>query len=265
MEATMTGKRAILFGTNFKMHQTAAESAAFFRDLAADDAPAGCQRFVIPPYTSLAAVTGAARELDAGIWVGAQNMHWAAEGAFTGEISAPMLTALGVELVLLGHAERRGLFHETDGDLNKKVMAAIGAGLRVLLCVGETADERRFGVGEETVARQLKIAVDSVPAEAAPLLNIAYEPVWSIGDGGTPAHPADVAPISRVIRQTLGQRFGKAGNGVPILYGGSVNPGNAAGFVNVSDIDGLFVGRAAWTVDGFRATLQAALAGRGGD
>ncbi|HEU5433628.1 MAG TPA: triose-phosphate isomerase, partial [Thermomicrobiales bacterium] len=199
-----------------------------------------------------------------GIWIGAQNMHWAAAGAYTGEISAAMLQALGVDLVLLGHAERRLLFHETDRDVNRKVLAAVERGLRVLLCVGETADERGYGVGGETVARQLKIGVYDLEPNHLPLLQIAYEPVWCIGASGTPARPDDVEPMARLIRDVLGDRFGEPGRATSVLYGGSVDPANAGGFVRLPDIDGLFVGRAAWTVDGFRATLDAALLARFG-
>ena len=253
-----------LFGTNFKMNQTAADSARFFVDLSGSvTPPPGVQLFVIPPFTSLAGVTELKRTRDAAIWVGAQNMHWAVEGAYTGEISAGMLTALGVDLVLLGHAERRGMFHETDQELAKKVAAAAAAGLRVLLCVGETAEEKGYDVGRETVARQLKIALHATDQTALSLLQIAYEPVWSIGAGGTPAHPEDIAPIAAHLRATLVGRFGEAGRDVPILYGGSVDPGNAGTFVRVPDIDGLFIGRATWTVDGYRRVLEAALAARG--
>lgn len=252
--------RPFLFGTNFKMHQTPAESARFYRQLAAGPPPpAECQLFMIPPFTSLAAVTDLAKQDRAGIWIGAQNMHWAAEGAYTGEISAAMLRALGVDLVLLGHAERRHSFHETDGEINKKVLAALAAGLRVLLCVGETAEERAYGVGPETVARQLKIGLHGIEPATGGMLQLAYEPVWSIGAGGIPALPADVAPIAGLIRATLDDRLGLTEGTVPLLYGGSVNPDNAADFVTVEGIDGLFVGRAAWTVEGFQVTLKAAL------
>ncbi|HEU0113899.1 MAG TPA: triose-phosphate isomerase [Thermomicrobiales bacterium] len=253
----------MLFGTNFKMNQTPAGSAAFFTALAGDGAvPAGVQLFVIPPFTSLPAVTALAAAKPSAIWIGAQNMHWAADGAYTGEISATMLQALGVDLVLLGHAERRRLFHETDPDVNRKALAAVARDLRVLLCVGETAEERGYGVGGETVARQLKIDLHHFEPRHFPLLQIAYEPVWSIGAGGTPALPEDVEPMARLIRDVLGDRFGEAGRATPVLYGGSVDANNAGGFVRLPDIDGLFVGRAAWTVDGFRAVLDAALQAR---
>jgi len=257
--------RPFLFGTNFKMNQTPEESARFFDHLAGSaPPPGGVQRFLIPPFTSLQAVTDRKRSIRSGadVWIGAQNMHWEAAGAFTGEVSAPMLTALGVDFVLLGHAERRGLFHETDQALNKKVAAALAAGLRVLLCVGETAEEKGYDVGPETVARQLKIALHGLPAEAPPLLQIAYEPVWSIGAGGTPAEPATVEPVARHLRALLVERFGSAGGEIPVLYGGSVDPGNAGIFAAIPEIGGLFVGRAAWTVEGYLAVLDAALSGR---
>ena len=262
--------RSFLVGTNFKMNQTPAESARFYRELAATVSPPPDVRlFVIPPFTSLAAVIEEARSAAGGgaapIWVGAQNMHWAAEGAYTGEISAGMLTALGVDFVLLGHAERRRLFGERDEELNRKVLAAVAAGLRVLLAVGETADEKRYGVGPETVARQLKIGLYGLDPAAVPLLQLAYEPVWSIGAEGTPAQPEDIVPIAAHLRSVLGHLFGGAGRDVPILYGGSVDPGNAGSFVRLPDIDGLFVGRAAWTVDGYRRVLDAALRARFGD
>ena len=257
--------RPFLFGTNFKMNQTPSESAAFYTRLAGSiDTRSGANLFIIPPFTSLAAVSEAANDERDAIWIGAQNVHWASNGAYTGEISVPMLAALGVDLVLLGHAERRRDFHETDADLNKKVHAVLAAGLRVLLAVGETADERSFNVSEETVARQLKIALHGAAgiAGAASLVQIAYEPVWSIGAGGTPAKPEDIEPVAKAIRNTLAAILGEAGQDVPILYGGSVDPANAGSFTALPDIDGLFVGRAAWTVEGFIATFDAGLAGR---
>ena len=258
--------RPFLFGTNFKMNQTPAESAAFYLELAAAVEPTpGVALFVIPPFTSLAAVAEIAqrdqREIE--IWIGAQNVHWAPEGAYTGEISVGMLLALGVDLVLVGHAERRSHFFETDAELNKKVLAAVNAGLRVLLAVGETAEERGYGISAETVLRQLKIGLHGVQPAQAALIQVAYEPVWSIGAGGTPASPDDVEPVAALIRTALGELLGAPGAAIPILYGGSVNPTNAGSFTALPDIDGLFVGRAAWTVPGFIATYEAALAGRG--
>src|SRR5215218_11300187 len=196
--------RSFLFGTNFKMNQTPAESAVFYQQLVESlQIPPDIHLFVIPPFTSLSAVKDVAGQPPHQIWVGAQNVHWAPDGAYTGEISVRMLLALDVDLVLLGHAERRRYFHETDVDLNRKVLAALAAGLRILFAVGETAEERSFGVGGESVLRQLKIGLHGVAPEHLQLLQIAYEPVWSIGAGGTPASPEDVAPMAESLRSGL--------------------------------------------------------------
>jgi triosephosphate isomerase len=254
--------RPFLFGTNFKMNQTPTESAAFYQQLAASvQIPPDTHLFVIPPFTSLSAVKDVAGQPPHQIWIGAQNVHWAPDGAYTGEISVGMLIALDVDLVLLGHAERRRYFHETDVELNRKVQAALGAGLRVLLAVGETAEERAFGVGGETVLRQLRIGLHDVQLEHLGQIQIAYEPVWSIGAGGTPASPEDVAPIAKLIRSGCEDLFAGAAGEIPILYGGSVDRSNAGTFTALQDIDGLFVGRAAWTVEGFIATYQAGFKG----
>ena len=254
--------RPFVFGTNFKMNQTPAESAAFYQQLSASvQVPADAHLFFIPPFTSLSAVKDVAGQPPHQIWVGAQNVHWAPDGAYTGEISVSMLLALDVDLVLLGHAERRRYFHETDVDLNRKVLAALNAGLRVLLAVGETAEERSFGVGGETVLRQLRIGLHGVQPEQLGRVQIAYEPVWSIGAGGTPASPGDVEPIATLIRSGCEDLFAGSGAEIPILYGGSVDPSNAGTFTALPDIDGLFVGRAAWAVDGFVATYHAGYKG----
>jgi triosephosphate isomerase len=254
--------RPYVFGTNFKLNQTPAESAAFYRQLARSiEVPPGVDVFALPPLTSLGAVSEIAGDPPHEIWVGAQNAHWAPEGAYTGEVSVRMLQALGVDLVLLGHAERRQHFHEQDVELNRKVLAVLDGGLRVLLAIGETAEERGFGVSAETVLRQLKIGLHGVTADQLPLVNIGYEPVWSIGAGGVPATPEAVEPMAALIRDALGERYGEAGRQVPILYGGSVNPDNAGTFTALPNVGGLFIGRAGWTVDGFVATYEAGLAG----
>jgi L-erythrulose 1-phosphate isomerase len=254
--------RPFVFGTNFKMNQTPGESVDFFTRLNERvDPSADARLYVIPPITSVPAVAVVARELKSDIWVGAQNMHWAAEGAYTGEVSAAMLLSLGVNLVLVGHAERRRLFKETDPDLNLKVRAALDAGLRVIFAVGETAEDRGYGVSAETVVRQLKIGLHGAHSAQMALMHIAYEPVWSIGAGGTPASPEDVEPIAALIRGALGDLFGARGRDTPILYGGSVDAANAGSFTSLADIDGVLVGRAGWTVEGFVATYDAGLAG----
>lgn len=255
--------RPFVFGTNFKLNQTPPESAAFYRQLAASiSIPADARVFIFPPFTSLPAVTEAAASSGAtNLWVGAQNVFWEASGAFTGEISVGMLQALGIDIVLLGHAERRQVFGEKDVDLNKKVRAVLDAGLRILFGIGETAEERSYGVSNETILRQLKIGLHGVDAAQLERVNIAYEPVWSIGAGGTPATPADVEPVAATVRGALGELFGEAGTSVPVLYGGSVDPKNAGTFTSLPNVDGLLVGRACWTVEGFVATFEAGLAG----
>ena len=254
--------RPYVFGTNFKMNQTPPESAAFYRQLSASLAiPPESRVFIFPPFTSLDAVTQAAKDGPVNLWVGAQNVHYQPDGAFTGEISLRMLQDLGIDMVLLGHAERRQIFQEKDVDLNKKVRAVLDAGLRILFGIGETAEERGFGVSNETILRQLKIGLHGVEPSQLDRVNVAYEPVWSIGAGGTPATPSDVEPIAATVRTALGELFGEAGTNVPVLYGGSVDPKNAGTFTALPNVDGLLVGRACWTVEGFVATFESGLAG----
>jgi L-erythrulose 1-phosphate isomerase len=245
------------FGTNLKMHQTPAETARFVGDLVAAAAaePTTARTFVLPPFTPLSVATS--RAAGSRLWIGAQNLHWAAEGPYTGEISPVMLQAVGVDLVLVGHAERRRDFGETDETVNRKVRAAFDYGLRVLLCVGETAEERRCRAGREACGRQLLMALHDVPKTAADRLLVAYEPVWAIGEGGTPATPEDVRPVVGLLRMWLRHLF-QRDESAPILYGGSVDRENAAAFAAMPELDGLFVGRAAWTAGGFMQVLRMA-------
>jgi triosephosphate isomerase len=229
------------------MHQTAQETARFVADLSRA-AGGSVQRFVIPPFTSLAGVVETAHA--AGIWIGAQNMHWAQSGQFTGEISGPMLRALGVDLVLVGHAERRQTFGEADAEIRRKVEAALANDLRVLLCVGETAAEHRCGAAVEAVLRQARLALEGVTDRSRVI--VAYEPIWAIGEGSTPAEPGEIGIVVAALREWLGE--------TPLLYGGSVNASSAPRYARLPGVDGLFVGRAAWTPDGFANVLQAAAA-----
>ncbi|MEM7537347.1 MAG: triose-phosphate isomerase [Chloroflexota bacterium] len=249
-----------LFGTNFKMHQTPSETAAYIDELLAFPPPPNAQLFLIPPFTSL--TTAATHLHGSDIWLGAQNMHWAEEGAYTGEISAPMLLATGANLVMLGHAERRHQFGETDGILYKKLWRAINAGLQVLLCVGEDADQRGRNISKEVLALQMKVALGDLHTDALNSIMIAYEPVWSIGVGGIPASPEIVAEMHNWIRAVLIDMFDIEAMNVPILYGGSVNPKNCADYAGLSQVDGLFVGRAALTPMGFMDVLSRSLEAR---
>ena len=246
------------FGTNLKMNQTPAEARAFVAQLSQYQAASGApttQLWVIPSHINLTSVDTACA--NAGIWLGAQNMHWEDDGAYTGEISPAQLKACGANLVMLGHAERRTLFGETDDVVNRKVLAAARHQLRILLCVGETAVEKQNGTGYEYVSRQLEIALAELATPQDVL--VLYEPVWAIGAAGVPADPADVAEAFANIRRTLHQQYGAAGNGVPILYGGSVTAQNCGDYAHLPECAGLGVGRAAWQADNFINVLQHAL------
>jgi len=255
--------RTFFFGTNLKMHQTASETVAFLdglvRSVALDDPRV--QYFVLPPFTSLAAVTH--HPARPALWIGAQNMHWAASGAFTGEISAPMLREFDLDLVMLGHAERRRHFGETDATVHRKIRAAFDHGLRALLCVGESAIDHTEGRGIERVRSQLRTALDGISPHEASALLVAYEPVWAIGEAGVPAEPEEVAMVVDAMRGELDARFEPDAR-PPVLYGGSVDRTNCAAFAAIPAIDGLFVGRAAWTVSGFAETAVRARAARFG-
>jgi triosephosphate isomerase len=249
------------FGTNLKMNQTPDETRAFVEQIVTSisnlQSPISCQLWVIPSFTNIAVVAALCAQHN--IWLGAQNMHWADDGAFTGEISPVQLKAVGATLVMLGHAERRMLFGETDEALNKKVLAAQRHGLRIMLCVGETVDEKQRGTGSAYVMRQLM--QDLAGLEDPRGLLVLYEPVWSVGAGGTPADPAYVIEALANIRRTLHQLFGDGGTTVPILYGGSVNAENCADYAHLPNCAGLGVGRAAWQVEGFLNVLSQSLHG----
>lgn len=233
------------------MNKTLAEGLAFAHALARTDAARDprIQRFVVPPFTCARDVASA---LDGtSVKVGAQNMHWADAGAWTGEVSAPMLVDCGLDLVELGHSERRAHFGETDETVGLKVAAAVRHGLIPLICIGETLEEREAGRAADVLAAQVRGALGQL-TQAAPVL-LAYEPVWAIGDGGIPATSeyADArhAEIIAVAQECFGQR-------VPCLYGGSVNPDNCEDLIGCSHVDGLFIGRSAWEAQGYLDILH---------
>lgn len=202
----------------------------------------GLQPFVIPPATAIAAV---AEVLPPGgpVLVGAQDAHWEDEGAWTGEVSVPQVKDAGARLLEIGHSERRAHFGETDERVNLKVHAALRHGVLPLVCVGEDADQRAVGSAVDVVSAQVSAALADVRDGARVLL--AYEPVWAIGAGGTPAEPEDIVDAVAAIASV--------GQGRPVLYGGSVSLDNAGGLIDVPGVDGLFVGRSAWEVSGFLA------------
>ena len=245
--------RSLFLGTNWKMHKTIREATDYTRRLLGllDSVPilGKIQLFLIPPFTAIAAV----KEVSGGrFWVGAQNMHSEKWGAYTGEISAPMLRELGVDLVELGHAERRRLFNETDASLNAKVHLALEHELRPLLCIGDSAEDKSSGVEREALTRQIKIALHGVSGPQASALIVAYEPFWAIGESGTAADVDWIRSMSGHIRNVLVSLFGsEAGQEIPVIYGGSVNESNAAHILAETGTNGLFIGRAAWDPDDF--------------
>ena len=243
-----TGQKRFYLGSNWKMNKTIREMEEYLPQFAAFAAQyPGTQFFAIPPYTHLQLANKLLK--DTSVKLGAQNAHWLPFGPYTGEISPDWLKDFGVEIVELGHSERRAYYNENDWDLNKKVQATQSRGLTALLCIGENRQEKDFGVTEEVLRRQLKIALKD---NKAPELWVAYEPVWAIGEGGTPAEPDYVEQVHGMIRKALCELFGGEGKKVPLLYGGSVNPGNCAALAELDHVNGLFIGRSAWDIRQFK-------------
>ncbi len=254
----MSGWRSkFLIGSNHKMYKTTAQTLAYLQELQAltcDVAPEDLHLFILPPHTALQ--TAVQETHNRSIHIGAQNMCWEDTGQFTGEVSPLFLEELGVSLVMVGHSERRNVFGETDFLVNKKVLAGLAHGFTVLLCVGETAQDKEFGIGSERVREQVKIALAHVEAAQLSNLWIAYEPVWAIGLGGTAAAPEYADSIHRVIRDVLSELYPGAGSQVPVLYGGSIDLGNAPGLLQQPFIDGLFIGRSAWEAQRFSFLIR---------
>ena len=189
-------------------------------------------------------------------------MGWADEGQFTGEISPRMLKEVGCDLVMVGHSERRHVFLETDEMENRKVLCALQRGFDVLLCIGETEEEKDAGQSDAVLCRQLRLGLAGVTAQQAAHVWVAYEPVWAIGVNGKPVEISYADEKLTVIRTCLRQLFNTAAEDMPIFYGGSVNPQNAVPLAGCADINGLFIGRSAWDADGFNAIIRAVLQSR---
>jgi triosephosphate isomerase len=241
--------RAVIAG-NWKMNKGAAEAAAFaarLRDTFAT--PPEREVIVAPPFTALQAVAEALR--GSAIALAAQNLHEAEKGAFTGEVSGAMLAEVGCRYVIVGNSERRTLFGETDQRINLKLKAALAAGLKPIFCVGESLRQREEGQTEAVVAGQLKEGLNNFGADDIGRLIVAYEPVWAIGTGRT-AKPEQAEAVHRFIREWAAARFSPAAAAeLPILYGGSVTPANAAALMAQPDINGALVGGASLDVDSF--------------
>lgn len=256
--------KKVYFGSNLKMYKNIKDTTEYLKALAdytKDLSREEIELFIIPSFTTLESAT---RCFDRQyIKLGAQNMCWEDEGQFTGEISPLMLKELGLDLVMIGHSERRHVFGETDAEENKKVKAALNHGFTTLLCIGETGEEKAFGISPEVLRTQLKIGFHDVPASQVPKIWVAYEPVWSIGVNGTPATADYAEEMHQVIKACLVELFGQAGKEIPVLYGGSVNPGNAQDLIVQPSIDGLFTGRAAWQADKFNVLIRDSLSAIG--
>jgi triosephosphate isomerase (TIM) len=246
--------RTPYIAANWKMNKTVAEASEFIDALLPRIAATQNDVVVCPPFTALHEVVE--RRRGTAVRVAAQNMHFDESGAFTGEISAPMLVELDVEAVVLGHSERRQFFGETDEALAKKVPAALAADLEPILCVGESEEARDGGQTEEVLERQLQADLAEVSDEDVARVVVAYEPIWAIGTGKV-ATPEQAQEACAFIRDVLRAR-GAAADDVRILYGGSVKPGNAAELLALPDVDGALVGGAALDAEDFAAIVEAA-------
>jgi triosephosphate isomerase (TIM) len=248
-------ERVPLLAANWKMHKTGDETEAFLAEFLPRAEEAGPEIVVCPPFTSLR--TAVELCVQSRVRVAAQNMHEDPDGAFTGEVSAPMLLDLGVQSVILGHSERRQYFNETDEALARKVPAALEAGLEPILCVGESEAQRDADETEEVLTRQVEADLATVDDDRLTGVVIAYEPIWAIGTGRTATTEQAQAAIA-LIRGLIESRSADAAGAIRILYGGSVKPDNAAELVAQPDIDGALVGGASLDPADFAAIVDAA-------
>ena len=251
-------RKAVIAG-NWKMNKTPAEAKVLLEGILPLVKDAGCDVIACVPYvdlqTALEVTTGT------NVKIGAEHCHWEKSGAYTGEISAEMLTAMGVEYVIIGHSERRTYFGETDVTVQKRVRAALDAGMTVILCVGEYLEQREQGITAELVAMQTKIALGGVSVEELSRVIIAYEPVWAIGTGRT-ATAEQANEVCAEIRAVLAGLYGEeAANATTIQYGGSMNAKNAAELVAQPDVDGGLIGGASLKPEDFAAIVAAATNG----
>ena len=250
-------KRRTVIAGNWKMNMTPAEAAALVRETAPLVAGKdNCDIIFCAPYVDIAAAQEAAKGTN--IKIGAENVHFAESGAYTGEISAKMLKACGVDYVIVGHSERRQYFGETDETVNLRTKAAIAAGMTVILCLGEVKEQRLAGITDEVVAMQTKLDLASISAEELKQIIIAYEPVWAIGTGLT-ATPEQAEETCAVIRATLAKLYGEeVAETVTIQYGGSMNDKNAAELLAKPNVDGGLIGGASLKAAAFAAIVDAA-------
>ncbi|MCF8568189.1 triose-phosphate isomerase [Alicyclobacillus tolerans] len=247
--------RQRLLVANWKMNKTVAQARSFAEELGRQTSalPTGVELAVCPPFTALQTLRVI---LPSRVKLGAQNVHDEPNGAFTGEISAEMLAELGTEYVIVGHSERRQGFGEADDWVARKVRAVLAHGMKPIVCVGEDLEQRNNQATLSVVQSQTSAALAGLEETQLANCAVAYEPIWAIGSGQTPS-PQDAQTVITAIRETVATLSGKAAQGMPILYGGSVKPDNIAGFVAQPDIDGALVGGASLKVDSFVALAKA--------
>jgi triosephosphate isomerase len=242
-------------GTSWKMNKTRAQARAYAATLRQSSvASAQALAFVIPPFTAIADV--ASILAGSAVRVGAQNMHWAEAGAWTGEISSAMVRDVGATLVEIGHSERRTYFNESDETVALKVKAALAHDLLALVCVGDTRQEYEAGQTSLALAKQVRSALSVVTAQDRDRIVIAYEPVWSIGEGGIPADPDFADRQHALIKEESLRIFAEP---IDVVYGGSVHLGNCRQLAVTKNIDGLFIGRAAWEAEGYIGIVESVL------
>jgi triosephosphate isomerase (TIM) len=248
--------RTPFIAANWKMHKTVAEAEEYIQALLPQVGAIGDVEIVVcPPYLALQALVDSARGSSVQIY--AQNMHEADDGAFTGDVSAAMLTEIDVQGVILGHSERRQYFNETDRALQQKVPKALEAGLTPILCVGETEEERDRGDTERKLRHQVQEALEKVAKDRLPEVVIAYEPIWAIGTGKV-ATPEQAQEAVAFVRALVEDQDKAAGQAVRILYGGSLKPDNAPEILALPDVDGALVGGASLQADSFAKIVEAA-------
>lgn len=248
-----------LMAANWKMYKTGDEAVETLKTMAGllhGQAPEGREIVVFAPFTALERASGAMEAIKGGM-TGAENVYPAAEGAFTGEISPAMIKACGASWVLTGHSERRHILGESDALVGEKTAFALANGLRVMLCIGETLEERESGLLRNVLERQLKIGLKHVPADTpVEALAIAYEPVWAIGTGKT-ATTDDIVETHAICRELMREILGDKADSTPLLYGGSVKPANAGSILALDNVDGVLVGGASLKADSFTQIINA--------
>ena len=252
-------KRKTIIAGNWKMNITPKETPDLIGRISSEllslNCRYDCEVVLCVPFVDIACARDAGSPQ--GIGIGAQNVHWAEKGAFTGEISAEMLTGSGAEYVIVGHSERRQYFGDTDETVNKRLAAGVNGGLKVILCVGETLGEREGGVTMQVIARQTRAALADVTPEMLKNVVIAYEPVWAIGTGRT-ATADQAEEVCKFIRDEIADLYGRdAAEAFSILYGGSMNAGNAAELLSTKDVDGGLIGGASLKPEEFRKIIEA--------